>query len=90
MIIFSNYIQTFVSKFEIPIIQKIAVAAHYTVASGETLLLCGWKITNTNRVDRTEKKELLVLITTQKVEPENAKDGGEIVEIRRKNGEKEQ
>jgi beta-lactamase regulating signal transducer with metallopeptidase domain len=56
--------------YEIPIIQKIAVAAHYKVASGETMLLRGWKITS-YRFDRSEKKEqeLLVLITTQKVEP---------------------
>jgi len=76
--------------YEIPIIQKIAVAAHYKVASGETLLLCGSKITS-YRFDRTEKKEqeLLVLITTQIVEPKNTQDGGEIVEIRRKNDAKE-
>ncbi len=73
--------------YEIPIIEKIAVAAHYTVAAGETMLLCGWKITDI--VDRTKKNELLVLITTQIVEPKNAQDGGEIVEIRRKNSEKE-
>jgi len=72
--------------YEIPIIEKIKVSAHYIVGSGETMLLCGWKITD--RVDRTEKKEqeLLVLVTTQKVEPKDAQDGGEIVEIRRKNG----
>jgi len=71
--------------YEIPIIEKIAIAAHYKVAAGETMLLCGWKITD----GRTEKKELLVLITAQKVEPKNAQDGAEIVEIRRKNGVKE-
>ena len=75
--------------YEIPIIQKIAMAAHYQVASGETLLLCGWKIKSTNSVGRTKMQELLVLITTQIVEPKNARDGGEIVEIRRKNGVKE-
>lgn len=73
--------------YEIPIIEKIAVAAHYKVASGETLLLCGWKMTD--RVDRTKKNELLVLITTQKVEPENGQDGAEIVEVRNKYGAKE-
>jgi len=74
--------------YEIPIIEKIAAAAHYTVASGQTLLLCGWKITSYRDDGRTEKKEqeLLVLVTTQKVEPKDAQDGGEIVEIRRKNG----
>jgi beta-lactamase regulating signal transducer with metallopeptidase domain len=72
--------------YEIPIIQKIAVAAHYQVASGETLLLCGWKITD--RV-RTEKNELLVLITTRKVEPKNTQDSGKIVELPDKKGAKE-
>ena len=48
--------------YEIPIKETIAVEVHYIVAAGETLLLCGWKIT-----DRPEKKELLVLITTQKL-----------------------
>ncbi|HUS73839.1 MAG TPA: M56 family metallopeptidase [Sedimentisphaerales bacterium] len=77
--------------YEIPIIEKIAVATHYTVAAGQTLLLCGWKLTSYRDDGRTEKKEqeLLVLITTQKVEPKNAQDGAEIVEVRRKNGEKE-
>jgi beta-lactamase regulating signal transducer with metallopeptidase domain len=74
--------------YEIPIIQKIAMAAHYQVASGETLLLCGWKITD--KVDgRSVKKELLILIKNTKIEPENVQGGGEIVEVRRKNGAKE-
>jgi beta-lactamase regulating signal transducer with metallopeptidase domain len=70
--------------YKIPIIEKVAVAVHYTVAAGQTLLLCGCTIT-----DRPVKKELLVLITTEKVEPENAKDAAEIVEARYKNGAKE-
>jgi hypothetical protein len=70
--------------YEIPIIEKIASAAHYTVASGQTLLMCGWKITD--RVDRTKKNELLVLITTQKVEPKNAQDETKIAEVLRKQG----
>jgi len=74
--------------YEIPIIEKISAAVHYTVAAGQTMLLCGWKITDRSDV-RTEKKDLLVLITTQKVEPKNTQDGGKIVEIRRKNGAKE-
>jgi len=74
--------------YEIPIIEKIAVAGHYTVAAGQTLLLCGWKMTN--RVDgRTEQKDLLVLVTAQKVEPKNAQDGAEIVELPNKYGAKE-
>gem|GEM_PF-4575655 len=78
--------------YKIPIIEKIAAATHYTVAADQTLLLCGWKITSYRDDGRTEKKEqeLLVLVTTQKVEPENAKDAAEIVEVRRKNGAKEQ
>ncbi len=71
--------------YKIPIIEKVAVEVRYTVAAGQTLLLYGSKITD----GRTEKNDLLVLISTQKVEPENAKDGGKIVEIRRKNGAKE-
>jgi hypothetical protein len=66
--------------YKIPIIEKVAVAVHYTVASGQTLLLCGYKIT-----DRPVKKDLLVLITTKKVVPENDRDGSEIVEVRYKN-----
>jgi len=74
--------------YEIPIIEKIAVALHYTVGTGETLLLCGWKMTH--RVDdRTEQEDLLVLVTTQKVEPKNAQDEAEIVELPRKRGAKE-
>lgn len=76
--------------YEIPIIQKIAVAAHYKIASGETLLLCGWKITS-YRYDRTEKKEqeLLILITTQIVESKKGQELSEIVELKSKNGAKE-
>jgi beta-lactamase regulating signal transducer with metallopeptidase domain len=73
--------------YEIPIIEKISAAVHYTVAAGETMLLCGWKITD--RVDRTEKNELLVLITTQKVEPKNVQELSEIVKLKSKNGAKE-
>ncbi len=65
--------------YEIPIIEKIAAATHYIVTDGETLLLCGWKITD--RVDRSVKHELLILITTRKVEPENAQDAAENVEF---------
>jgi beta-lactamase regulating signal transducer with metallopeptidase domain len=72
--------------YEIPIIEKIKVAVHYIVSSGETLLLCGWKISD--RV-RTEKNELLVLITTRKVEPKNTQDSGKIVELPDKKGAKE-
>ena len=54
--------------YKMPIIEKVAVAVHYTIASGQTMLLCGWKITDKNNVE-TEKKELLVLVTTQKIEP---------------------
>ncbi len=72
--------------YEIPLIEKIAVAAHYTVASGETLLLYSSKITD--KVDG-RKNELLVLITTQKVEPKNAQDEAEIVELLKKHGDKE-
>jgi len=75
--------------YEIPIIEKFSAAVHYIVSSGETLLLCGWKITNTNSVGRTKKQDLLVLITTQKVEPKNTQDGGKIVELPDKKGAKE-
>jgi beta-lactamase regulating signal transducer with metallopeptidase domain len=73
--------------YKIPIIEKIAVSTHYTVAADQTLLMCGWNITD--KADRTKKKELLVLITTKKVEPKNEQDGAEIVEVRRENGTKE-
>jgi len=59
--------------YKIPIIEKITVATHYTVAAGQTLLMCGWKITDKYDI-RTDKKELLVLITTQKVEPKKEND----------------
>jgi beta-lactamase regulating signal transducer with metallopeptidase domain len=72
--------------YEIPIIEKIAAATHYFAASGQTMLLSGWQITD--RFDRIEK-ELLVLVTAQKVEPKNEKDAAEFVEVRRKNGAKE-
>jgi beta-lactamase regulating signal transducer with metallopeptidase domain len=75
--------------YKIPIIEKVAVAVHYTVASGQTMLLSGWKITY-KKDDRTEKRDLLVLLTTEKVEPENAKESAEVFEVRRKNGAKGQ
>ncbi|MGB2806983.1 MAG: M56 family metallopeptidase [Sedimentisphaerales bacterium] len=74
--------------YEIPIIEKVAVAAHYTVAAGQTMLMCGWKITSKNDV-RTKKQELLVLITTQIVEPKNVQELSEIVKLKSKNGAKE-
>jgi beta-lactamase regulating signal transducer with metallopeptidase domain len=73
--------------YKIPIIEKIAVSTHYTVASGQTLLMCGWKITYKND-GRSETKELLVLVTTQKVEPKNVQELSEIVELKGKNGAK--
>ena len=57
--------------YETPIIQRNAVSVQYTIAAGQTLLLCGWKITDRDD-GRTEQKDLLVLVTAQKVEPKNA------------------
>ncbi|MCK4294857.1 MAG: ankyrin repeat domain-containing protein, partial [Planctomycetes bacterium] len=57
--------------YEIPIIEKVAVSAHYTVAADQTLLLCGRKITDPDD-GRTEHKDLFVLIKAKKVEPKGA------------------
>ena len=73
--------------YKIPIIEKIAAEVHYIVDAGKTLLLCCWKITD--RADRTKKNELLILITTQIVEPKNTHELSEIVERKSKNGAKE-
>jgi len=66
--------------YEIPIIEKVAISAHYTVAAGQTLLLCGRKMTE-DQDGQTEQKDLFVLI--------KAKKKAEIVELRGKNGAKE-
>ena len=57
--------------YEIPIIEKVAVSTHYTVAAGQTLLLCGCKMTD-DQDGQAEQKDLFVLVKATKVEPKDA------------------
>lgn len=54
--------------YEIPIIEKVAASTRYTIAPGQTLLLCGCKVTE-KQDGRTEQKDLLVLVKAEKAEP---------------------
>ena len=60
--------------YEIPIIERVAVSTRYTVAPGQTLLLCGRKMTG-QEDGETKQKDLLVLVKAEKSEVENSRDG---------------
>jgi hypothetical protein len=57
--------------YEIPLIEKVAISTRYTVAPGQTLLLCGHQMTRTQD-GRTEQEELFILVKAEKVEPKAA------------------
>ena len=54
--------------YDTPIIEIVAASTRYTIAPGQTLLLCGRKVTE-KQDGRTEQKDLLVLVKAEKAEP---------------------